>query len=294
VVTFKADLPVEVFASLDHGLSWKSFGEISSDHTSVIDLTPIAGGTYGYLLKLKTTGSSGATAINSLDIRTWVQVAPSSLPALKKGRTTFRCESGDRYGRQTTAMLVKPNTADPNDLRKYVLQMPTDYDPERHTCRIRGEVVARLAAPPQAKISWLTVGGTFRTDQGEQARNTDNRIAYAVGRPEGFQEIYRSHVPTWVNHWRYNWDGDVVLTKPAEVIYVKYTANTGLNTIRACLHLASKRAGRDKVRVVHEYRVNGQIKVVEKYVDAGGSYTVDCDKNPENLSVTLALPHGRR
>ena len=27
---------------------------------------------------------------------------------------------------------------------------------------------------------------------------------------------------------------------------------------------------------------------------AGGSYTVDCDKNPENLSVTLALPHGRR
>jgi hypothetical protein len=290
VVTLKGKLPIKVLVSPDHGLSWKAFGGVGSDRPAIIDLTSIAGGTYGYLLKLKTAGLAGSTAITSLNIRTWVQVAPISLPTLRKGRTTFRCESGDRYGRQTTAMLVNPNTADPNDLTRYVLQMPAHYDPKRHTCRIRGEVIVCLAAPPQARISWLTVGGTFRTDQGEQARNTDNRIAYAIGRPEGFQEIYRSHVPTWVNHWRYNWDGDVVLTKPAEVVYVKYTANTGLNTIRACLHLTSKKAGQDEVKVVHEYRVNGQIKKLEKWVDAGDSYTVDCDAEPENISVTLAVP----
>ena len=68
------------------------------------------------------------TAIDLFNVKTWVQVAPGSLPALKKGKTTFRYETGDRYNRQTIPMLINPNTADPEDLKKYVLDMPADYE----------------------------------------------------------------------------------------------------------------------------------------------------------------------
>jgi hypothetical protein len=283
-----------VLVSLDHGLTWKSARKIQPGPAASIDLTALVRGTYGYLVRFTTTGRAGTTAIESLNIRTWVQVAPISLPALKKGKTTFHHDTGDRYGRQTIPMLVTPNTADPNDLAKYVLQMPQEYDPGRHTSRIRGEVILRLTAPPHARISWFTIGGTFRTHQGEHAKQTDNRIAYAAGQPHGFQEIHRSQVPTWVNHWRYNWDGDVVLPEPAQVVYVKYTANTGLNTIRACLHLLPERALKDDLKIVHAYRVNGQLRTTQKSVTAPATYAVDCDAEPENVHVKLEVPHSRR
>ena len=294
VVVVKGPTPIEALVSLDHGLSWRPAGESRPGYATDIDLTPFVKNTYGYLLKLRTSGKAGSTIINLLNIKTWVQVAPTSLPSLKKGQTTFRYEAGDRYGKQTLPMLVAPNTADPQDLKKYVLQMPADYDPGRHTCRIRGELILRLTAPPGTKISWFTVGGTFRTDQGEQAKNTDNRIAYAAERPENFKQIYKSDVPTWVNHWRYNWDQDVVLPDPAETVYVKYTANTGLNTIRACLHLLPNRTPENDVKIVHEYRLGGQLKTTEKRLTGPAAYTVDCPAEPQNVSIKIEVPHGEQ
>ncbi|MEK7993481.1 MAG: hypothetical protein AAB403_06710, partial [Planctomycetota bacterium] len=140
--------------------------------------------------------------------------------------------------------------------------------------------------------SWFTVGGTFRTDQGEQAKNTDNRIEYATDRPEDFRQIYKSDVPTWVNHWRYNWDGDVVLPDPAETVYVKYTANTGLNTIRACLHLLPNRTPDGPMKIVHTYRISDQLKTAEKRLTGPAAYTLDCPAEPENVSVRIEVPHG--
>lgn len=289
VVTINSPKPVEVWVSLDHGLSWRPAGKTQTS----LDLTPIVKGTYGYLLKLKTSGTAGSTVIDFLNIKTWVQVAPTSLPALKQGKTTFRFDTGDRYDRQTIPMLVKPNIANPDDLKKYTLKMPDDYDPNRHTCRIRGELIVRLAAPPGMKIAWLTIGGTFRTHQGEYARNTDNRIAYAVTNPKDFKEIYRSDVPTWVNHWRYNWDGDVVLPEPTDEVFIKYTAHTGLNTIRACLHLLPKRTPDNHLNITHTYRIDGQMKQTEKSLTGPSSYTIGCSGEPENVSIKMEAPHGQ-
>ena len=293
VVTVRGALPLAALVSLDHGMSWHAAGTIQPGAVATIDLTPLVSGTHGYLVKLRTKGRAGATGVDLLNIRTWVQVAPTSLPALRKGKTTFHYDTGDRYGRQTLPMLIHPNTADPDDLGKYALRMPADYDPSRHTCRIRGEVIVRLSAPPQTKISWLTIGGTFRTHQGQRATDTDNRIAYAIGQPDDFREIHRSRVPTWVNHWRYNWDGDVVLSDAADAVYVQYTAHTGLNTIRACLHLLPARAPEDNLKIVHAYRVDGRLKTTERRVTGPCAYTVDCEGEPENVSVKLEVPHGR-
>jgi hypothetical protein len=253
-----------------------------------LDLTHKVKGTYGYLLKLITSGKESSPAIKSINIDTWVQAAPISLPRLKQGRNHLRYELGDRYGLPTIPMLIKPNTADPADLRKYLISLPEDYDPRQHTCRIKGDAILRLAAPAGMKIAWFSAGATFRTYQGQQATKTDNRIAYSVGRPENFKEIYKSSVPTWTNHWRCNWDTDVMLDKPAEQVYVKYTGNPGLNVIRACLHLLPEQPSKTGLRITHGFSIDGQLQTKTIDLDKPRDYTIECDSEPENVFIKIA------
>lgn len=290
VVMLEALLPVELFVSLDRGLNWQSAGKVKAGEDAVVDLTRMVKGTYGYLLKLATAGTGGAGAIKSLEIYTWVQVAPISLPRLKKGDNHLRYEIGDRYGLATIPILINPNTADANDLAKYLVTMPEDYDPQRETCRIRGEAVLRLAAPEGTKIAWCSVGATFRTYQAEQAKQTDNRIAYAVGEPKDFKEIYKSSVPTWVNHWRYNWDTDIRLDVPAEKVHIKYTGLPGLNAIRACMHVIPERPPQTQIRITHGYQVDGQFRQETIDLDGPATYTIRCDEEPENVFIKVGVP----
>ncbi len=289
VVALETALPVDLAVSLDHGLTWKPVRTVPAGKQT-IDLTSLAKGTYGYLLRLSASSREKQAAIKSLSIDTWVQVAPISIPRLKRGENHLRYELGDRYGLRTMPVRVSPDTSNPKDLEEYVLAMPANYDPQRHTSRILGDVILRLAAPAGMKIAWLSLGATFRTHQGEQAVKTDNRIDYAVDEPKDFREAYRSQVPTWVSHWRYNWDTDIRLTSPAEVVYVKFHGDPGLNTMRACLHLRPNNPLSTSIRVTHAYDIDGQRR--EKTVDLAGptAYTVSCDGDPENVSVTLALP----
>ncbi len=290
VVTVEAFLPFDAAVSLDHGITWKAAGQYEPDKKTVIDLTDMVKGSYGYLLKLSTSGRKNAPAIKSLKIDTWVQVAPISLPRLKKGKNHFQYNLGDRYGLATVPMLINPNTADPEDLKKYLIKKPKDYDPKRNTSRIRGDVIMRLTAPEGTKIAWFTTGATFRTYQREQAKDTDNRIAYSVGQPTNFKEIYKSSVPTWVNHWRYNWDEDVILERPEEQVYVKFTGNPALNTIRACLHLLPKRLPKSNIRIEHGYSIDGCGQKETVALDRPGSYSVDCISEPENIFIKISVP----
>ncbi len=187
-------------------------------------------------------------------------------------------------------MLVNPNTASPEDLKKHLIKMPDDYDPARNTSRIRGDVIMRISAPEGMRIAWFTTGATFRTYQGEQATKTDNRIAYSVYGPADFKEIYKSSVPTWVNHWRYNWDEEVILDTPADQVYVKFTGNPGLNTIRACLHLLPKNPPKCNIRIEHGFKIGGQLLSEVVDLDKPGNYSVDCDTEPENVFIEISVP----
>jgi len=187
-------------------------------------------------------------------------------------------------------MPVSPNTGDPADLKKHLIAMPEDYDPGRSTCRIRGDAVLRLAAPAGMKIAWFTAGATFRTYQGQQAKQTDNRIAYSVDRPADFKEIYKSSVPTWTNHWRCNWDTDVILDKPAEQAYVKYTGDPGLNTIRACLHLLPKQTPKTGLRITHGFSIDGRLQTKTIDLDRPDDYTIECESEPENVFIEMTVP----
>ena len=292
IVTIESFLPVNAAVSLDNGITWEAAGIFEPGGKVNLDLTQKVKGTYGYLLKLSTSGKETAPAIKSVTIDTWVQVAPISLPRLKKGKNHLQYELGDRYGLLTIPMLVNPKTADPSDLQKHLIAMPEDYDPERNTCRIKGDAILRLAAPAGMKIAWFSTGATFRTYQGQQAGKTDNRIAYSVGRPADFKEIYKSSVPTWTNHWRCNWDTDVVLDKPAEQVYVKFTGNPGLNVIRACLHLLPEQTPKTGIHITHGFSINGQLQTKIIDMDKSDDYTIECDGEPENVFIEMTVPSG--
>lgn len=289
VATLDAALPVNLAVSLDHGLTWEPAGTVPGDR-AMVDLTAHVKGTYGYLLRLSTVGTAGQAALRSLSLDTWVQVAPASLPRLKRGENHLQYALGDRYGLPTVPLLVCPDASNPKDLEKYVVALPENYDPRRHTSRIRGDTTARLAAPAGTRIAWLSVGATYETYQGEQAVKTNNSIAYAVGAPRDFKEVYYSAVPTWVSHWRYNWDTDIRLDQPAEVVYVKFHGDPGLNAMRACLHLLPQDPPSTGIRITHTYNLDGRRN--DKTVDLPGpaAYIVTCDGAPENVSVTMAVP----
>jgi len=291
VVTLETALPVALAVSRDHGLTWQHADTVPGGKKSV-DLTRLVKGTYGYLLRLSTSGGEKQAAIKWLSIDTWVQVAPISIPRLKRGVNHLRYDSGDRYGLKTIPMLVRPDTSNPKDLEKYLVTMPQNYHAREDACRIRGDAVLRLAAPEGMRIAWFSVGATFRTHQSEQAVRTNNAIAYAVGEPREFKEIYRSSVPTWANHWRYNWDTDVLLDQPARTVYVKFHGDPGLNVIRACLHLLPKEPPRANVRVTHAYEIDGQLRQKTVELAEPAAYTVDCDRDPENICVNVVIPLG--
>jgi hypothetical protein len=289
VVTLETALPVALAVSLDHGLTWRRVGTVAAGKGSV-DLTHFVNGTYGFLLRLSTSGPAQQAAITSLSIDTWVQVAPISLPRLKRGVNHLRYEMGDRYDLRTVPLLITPDTSNRRALEKYLVVPPDDYDPRRDTSRIQGDAVLRLTAPAGMKIAWFSVGATFRTHQGELAARTNNTMAYAVGAPKGFKEIYRASIPTWVNHWRYNWDTDVVLDRPAETVYVKFHGDPGLNVMRACLHLLPPEPWRSSVRITHAYKIDGQLHQKTVELAEPAAYTVDCDGDPENVSIAIRVP----
>ncbi len=131
------------------------------------------------------------------------------------------------------------------------------------------------------------MGATFNTHQDAAAKNTDNRIAYAVDEPRDFKEVYKADVPAWVNHWRYNWDVDVRLDRPADTVYAKFTGKPGVNVVRACLHVTPAIPAEPAMKITHGYSIGG--KMTEKTVEmkAPGDYTIDCDGEVENVFLKM-------
>jgi hypothetical protein len=283
------DVPVAVRVSTDRGHTWSHVGE-AKQGAAEFDLTRWVKGRYEYWLKLQAVGKPGKVAVKSMRVRTWVQVAPASLPRLEEGVNKCRYELGDRYGLATIPTVIQPNLADAEDLKKYVVEVPRNYAPKKISGRVRGDLVIKYEAPPGREIRWLTVGGAFTTYQGQRADRTDNRIEIAVGEPKKFREIYKADVPTWVNHWRYQWDQEVHLDEPAKAVYVKYTGKPAVNAVRATLHCDEMHRMRDAIEVTHGYKVDGQL-IERKFTFNGpADYTVTCDGEPENTFVRMAVP----
>ena len=171
--------------SVDNGLTWTA--------PASLDLTPLVAGRYGYLLRLDFAGADAV--LRALEITTWVQVHPASLPSLRKGTNAMRYVTGDHHGLDTRVVEIRTNGSDRADFFKYLAEPPRDFDPERTSSRARGPFTARVSAPPGRKIAWFSGGGSFTALQGDAAPRTANAMAWSGDREGPFIEFYRAVRP---------------------------------------------------------------------------------------------------
>ena len=199
--------------------------------------------------------------------------------------------TGDHYGLASRVVEIRSNASRPAEFLKYLVEPPDDYDPARRTSRVHGPLVAKVAAPPGAKIAWFSAGASFRTHQRAAARNTRNTIAYAVDRPQDFREIYRAAVPTDNDHWNCNADREVRLEVPTERVFVRYVGDPALNNIRIYAHCVDDRPGpSNPVRIRHVWREAGALKTKTLTIKRPGAYTITCEQDPQDELIELAVP----
>ena len=119
--------------STDNGLTWLLISppeqQASDGSLATIDLTRWVSGRYGYSLRCELNGDVNDACLHRLKITTWVQLAPATLPALHKGHNAMRLVTGDHYGLPTRVMEVRSNAGSPEELQKYLVAPPEDYDP---------------------------------------------------------------------------------------------------------------------------------------------------------------------
>jgi hypothetical protein len=276
---------VTASVSVDNGLTWTAM-------TSP-DLTPLASGRYGYLLRLELKGQ--AAVLHSLETTTWVQVHPASLPSLRQGKNEMRYVTGDHYGLEGHVVEIRTNGSDRADFLKVLAEPPKDFDPARTTSRARGTFVAKVAAPPGMKIAWFSGGGAFATHQGDGAPSTKNTMAWAADEPARFAEFYRAQVPAGQNHWHYNADVEVKLDQPARTVFIRYVGDPGVNNLRIYAHCVEDAPrAHSPVRITHAWRERGELKKQVVSLEKPGPYEVMVDADPVDEFVELSIPSLRR
>jgi hypothetical protein len=295
-VMIEATTDVQADLSTDGGRTWKSPGPLKNK--ARLDLTRYVRGTYRYLIRLSMAGEPDAAVLRALELRTWGQIAPISIPRLAKGTNVLHLDVNGPKGRATRLLPVLPHLGDPEDVRKYRIKVDGAYESQHSTRRLVGQAVVPVDAPPGQLIEWLSVGGMFRAHRLARACLTANKIEIAASPDGPFQTVYdaRGTVPDWNEHWHYSMDVDVTLDKPARAVYVRYTGDPACNAVRIYAHCRDPRpANVGIVRVTHDYSIGDEriLKSVEVPAD-GGSYSIDCPATPTNIALKLEVPHAPR
>jgi len=296
--TVMVDATAEVTGeiSTDGGRSWRPLGALPNK--ARLDLTRYVRGRYRYLIRLTINGRPGQAVLKSLELRTWGQVAPISIPRLRRGRNVLRLEVNDPQGRPTRLVPVLPDLGNPGDIETYRITIEGRYEPANTSQRLRGSAVVPVEAPPGQLIDWLSVGGMFRAFQGKQAPRTANKIQIATSPDGPFKTVYDATgtVPKWNDHWHYAMDVETFLAEPVPKVFVRYVGEPACNAIRIYAHCRDPRpANIGLVRVRHVYDIADRRIVRTVEVPAsGGSYTIECPADPTNVSLSLEVPHAVR
>ena len=291
VVTFTSRGAVQVSLSRDYGRSFTAVAATDRPGSTTLDLTPYLRERYQYLIKFTLQGRRDEVVLQSLRLRTWVQVAPISLPRLKRGVNHLRFQVGDKYGFFTTPWLQIPNMGSREEMRRYWVREPQDFDPQRFTARLKGEMELLFSAPPGRQIRWLSLGGFFSTHQREAAAQTRNEIWYALGDSEEWKLAYRSQVPTWHSHWHYAYDQEILLDSPVDRVRVRYVGQPGVNGVRVNLHSVQPGETPDSGLIVtHGFKMGGQLQERRFVLDRPTEYTLECPEEPEDVFIRMEVP----
>ncbi|MCH7685597.1 MAG: hypothetical protein IH899_02770 [Planctomycetes bacterium] len=275
--------------SRDNAATWEPL--TINKQPAIVDLTKRVAGTYGYLLKIRLKGNPDEVVLSSLKMTTWVQLAPASLPSLRKGVNRMVFRSGDHYGLQTRLVEYRSDSSDETSFFKQMVIPPSEYDPKHRSRRIKGSFVVRASAAPGTKIAWFSAGGSFATFQKQAAGNTRNSMAYSVGGPTNFKEFYRAEIPRDVEHWHYNAAREIRLEEPAETVYFRYMGDPAVNNVRIFAHcIENKPRPVPAVKITHTWRENGERKTFSTTLEKPGSYEIHVEGDPVDESIELSVP----
>ena len=270
--------------SVDNGLTWQSLPT-----GNAVDLTTQVKGCYGYLLRIQLRGEPEAAVVRSLEIITWVQVHPASLPSLRPGLNRMRLTAGDSYGLASRVVAIRPDVSNQDDFLKHLVAQPADYDPARRTSRVRGSFVMKVPAPARSKIAWFSAGASFAAALGP-GNKTRNAIEYAVGEPANFRTVYRDPIPADQGHWHYNVDREVKLTTPARELFVRYVGDPALNNVRIYAHCLEDRPPTAlPISVTHVWTENGVPRSRQVEVLKDGEYQIEAGSNAVDESIAMAI-----
>jgi hypothetical protein len=175
-----------LFLSLDHGTTWQNLQTAGG----TLDLTRHVSGTYGYLLKFTLRGQRTQAVLRSLEITTWVQVHPASLPALRKGTNTMQLVAGDHYDLQTRVLEIRPSMARPDEFLKSWLSHPRTMIPPgaRVACAERS---SSKWWHRQTQDCWFSAEASFETHQGAAARTRATPLPTPRMNPGRFADLPR-------------------------------------------------------------------------------------------------------
>ena len=231
--------------------------------------------------------------VRSLEIVTWVQLHPASLPSLRKGVNRMEYVSGDHHGLPTHVMEIRASGGDREAFLTRLIEVPPDYEPSRRTGRAVGAFVARFEAPPGSRVAWFSAGGAFAAHQGADAPRTRNSMAWAAERPEGFRTFYVSEIPADNSHWHTNADVEVKLEQPARAVFVRYTGDPGVDSLRIYAHCVhEKSCAPSPVKITHAWREGGRLKTHEVFLERPGDYEISVGEEPEDEWIELSSPGG--
>ena len=270
--------------SVDNGITWQRVTG------STIDLTRQVAGKYGYLFKVELTGTPENTILRGLNMTTWVQLAPASLPSLRAGSNQMSFRSGDHYGLQTRVMELNPDTTDRTDLYKHIVVEPDSYNPTSDKNRLSGPFVMAVQAPPATKIVWFSAGASYQAYQLESAPLTQFSMAYATDVPFAFTEFYSAQTPTDMEHWHTNAQAEVRLDTPAQSVYLNYQGDPAVNTVQVYAHVIDDTPRTaSAMNVTHRWLENGEVKTYNITGTSGNSYNIDVNSTPVNLSIEMSV-----
>ncbi|MHC4718339.1 MAG: hypothetical protein ACYS5V_15310, partial [Planctomycetota bacterium] len=273
--------------STDNGLTWTKV----TPAAGAVDLTAQVARKYGYLLRIDLSGRGGQAVVRSMAITTWVQLHPASLPSLRKGVNRMRYVTGDHHGLDTRVVEIRTNGSDRADFLKYLATPPKDFDPNRKTSRARGRFVAKVQAPPGAKIAWLSAGGNFQTHQHNNAPRTANTMAWAAGEPRRFKPFYKADIPAGQAHWHYNADVEVKLDRPARTVFIEYVGRPAVNNLRIYAHCLEDRPRPATPAVItHTWTEGGRTMSKTVRLEGQGAYEIVADRDPTDVSIEMSVP----
>jgi len=292
VITFESKGEVRVSISLDYGRSYMEVKMVTESGKTSLDLTPYLRERYQYLVKF--TLKNKPACLQSLHIRAWVQVAPISLPRLKQGTNHLEYRMADKHGLPTIPWMQIPNMGDREEMSRYWLSEPEDYDPERFTQRLKSEMELLFTPPPGHKIKWMSLGGYFSTYQLENAANTRNEVWYALDDSENWHNAHRSDIPTWHSHWHYAYDEEVMLQEPVDKLRVRYVGQPGVNGVRVNIYSIKPGGSPDRgVIVTHGFKMGDKLHEKRFMFDEPSEYTIDCPETPRDVFIRLEVPSDR-